>query len=102
MEFVLTIKFKQDKCGKQEIYLNLILNASITAEEICQKEFIKKFGCRINELISTKNGGKGVEHTVLILFVSPVEKKEEEEFWKSLKEWELARTIEVNSKKTFI
>ena len=92
-------KIQARQMWKARDLLKSYLNASITAEEICQKEFVKKFGCKYEtELISTKN--ESGTYSIDFVCVSPVENKEEaEEFWKSLKEWELARTIEVNSKK---
>ena len=81
------VKHAYEKFGKSQLSVDELKQAN------------KKFGCKYEtELISTKN--ESGTYSIDFVCISPVENKEEaEEFWKSLKEWELARTIEVNSKK---
>ncbi len=92
-------KIQARQMWKARNLLKSYLNASTIAHEICQKEFFKKFGCRYEAELASRKNDSGT-YSIDFVCTSQVENKEEaDEFWKSLKEWELARTIEVNSKK---
>lgn len=91
-------KIQARQMWKARNLLRTYLKADTIAQELCQKEFFKKFGCRYEKELVCHNKDSGM-YGIGFVCTSQVENKEEaEEFWNSLNEWEMARTIEINSK----
>lgn len=75
-------------------------NAFDIAEEICQKKFIEKYGCRYETQMCLSERKEDGLCSIGFNLLSPVsDKKEAEDFWSSLKSWELETEISNKAKK---